>query len=275
MADVTLSAVTQRSLFDTQRLSALQQISQERLSTGLRVNRPTDNAQSFFAAQSLTNRASSLFEAKDRANQAVSALGAAQSGINAINRLADLAEAVALSARGGTTAEREAAAQQFDEIRSQINNLANDVSFGGVSLISSVPNTLDVSFSDNSGSSLSIVGVPSDSQALGISSAVATGNNFATDADIQNAVGEIASAVTTLRSTSSSLGTNNAVLSIREEFSTNIANIAEEGAAKLTEADLNEEAAVQVSLQAQGELSLLGASIANQTNQSILDLFSS
>jgi len=64
-------------------------------------------------------------------------------------------------------------------------------------------------------------------------------------------------------------------LSIREEFSTNIANIAEEGAAKLTEADLTEEAAVQVSLQAQGELSLLGASIANQTNQSILDLFSS
>ena len=163
----------------------------------------------------------------------------------------------------------------INEIRSQINNLANDVNFGGVSLISSEPSTLDVSFSDNSSSSLSIVGVPSDSQALGISSAVTTGNNFATDANIQNAVGEIASAVTTLRSTSSSLGTNNAVLSIREEFSTNIANIAEEGAAKLTEADLTEEAAVQVSAQAQGELSLLGASIANQTNQSILDLFSS
>lgn len=221
----------------------MQQISQERLSTGLWVNRVTDNAQSFFAAQSLTNRASSLYDAKERANQAVSALGAAQSGINAINRLANLAEAVALSARGGTTAEREAAAQQFDEIRNQINNLANDVNYGGVNLISSQPSTLDVG-------SLSIEGTPSDSQALGISSAV-----------------------TTLRSTSSSLGSNNAVLSIREEFSTNIANIAEEGAAKLTEAGLNEKAVVLVSLQAQGELSLLGASIANQTNQSILDLF--
>lgn len=97
----------------------MQQTSQERLSTGLRVNRPTDNAQSFFAAQSLTNRASTLFEAKDRANLAVSALGAAQTGLNAINRLADIAEVVALSACGGTAEEREAAAQQFDEIRNQ------------------------------------------------------------------------------------------------------------------------------------------------------------
>lgn len=173
----------------------MQQTSQERLSTGLRVNRPTDNAQSFFAAQSLTNRASTLFEAKDRVNLAVSALGAAQTRLNAINRLADIAEVVALSARGGTAEEREAAAQQFDEVRNQINNLANDVSFSGVNLISSTPNTLDVPFGDVSGFSLSIKGVASDSQALGISSAVATGNNFATSADNQNAVSELGAAV--------------------------------------------------------------------------------
>jgi flagellin len=273
MVDVTLSAVTQRALFETQQVSTLQQVSQERLATGLRVNRPTDNAQSFFAAQSLTNRAGSLFEAKDRANQAVSALGAAQSGIEAINRLADQAEAIALSARGGSAKEREAAAQQFDQIRTQISALANDVSFGGVNLISSSPSTLDVSFSDSAGSSLSIEGIASDASSLGIRSAVTAGNNFTTDADIAGAVSEINAAVTTLRSTSSSLGTNNSILSIRQDFSENIANIAENGAAKLTEADLTEEAAVQLSLQVRGEVSLLGFSIANQTSQSILDLF--
>lgn len=132
---------------------------------------------------------------------------------------------------------------------------------------------MDVPFGDVSGFSLSIKGVASDSQALGISSAVATGNNFATSADNQNAVSELGAAVTTLRSISSFLGTNNAILSIREEFNTNIGNIAEEGAAKLAKAGLNEEAAIQVSLQTQGTISLIGTSIANQTSQNTLDIF--
>ena len=166
-----------------------------------------------------------------------------------------------------------AAAAQFDSIRTQIDNLAADASFNGTNLLASTPGSVNVSFDENSESDLTISGTASDSASLGINDAVGTNNNFATDADIENAIAEINQAVDSLRSTSSGFGADAAILNTRDEFASDQVNISREAADRLVNADLNEEAARQVSLQARSGLATAGLNIANQSERAVLDLF--
>ena len=123
---VALSPAARASFLQTQSVAILTGRTTERLSTGLKINSALDGAQAFFAARSLNDRASDLLAAKDRINQGVSTVGAAIAGTQAIENLADQAKALALTAKGGTAAERQQAAEQFDALRTQIDNLAGD-----------------------------------------------------------------------------------------------------------------------------------------------------
>ncbi|MDP6180868.1 MAG: flagellin, partial [Desulfatiglandales bacterium] len=69
------------------------------------------------------------------------------------------------------------------------------------------------------------------------------------------------------------MGTNASVLNLRLDFTTNLINSLEEGAAKLVNADLNEESANLLTLQTRQQLGTIGLSIAQQSEQSILRLF--
>ena len=57
MVDITLSAAIRSALVSSQRTTALTDVSRERVETGLRVNRPIDDASAFFLAQNLAGRA--------------------------------------------------------------------------------------------------------------------------------------------------------------------------------------------------------------------------
>ena len=158
MADIAVSAITQNTIVGLQQTAALSDQVRERLATGRRVNRPADNAPAFFLAKSLTERAGDLLAVKDNLGQSISALGGAIAGTKGLSELARQAKAVATSARGGTAAARQAAAEQFDVIRTQINALAADVGFAGLYLLASPPDTLEVRFNERGTSTLSIGG---------------------------------------------------------------------------------------------------------------------
>ncbi len=273
MGDIALSTATQNVLTLLQRTAFLTNQTNERLATGLKVNRAADDAPAFLLAQSLNARAGDLLALKDGIGQGASTLGSALNGIDAISGLANQLKGIAAAARGGTPAERAAAAAQFDEFLSQIDNLAGDVSFNGINLLSSPPGNLTVAFNEQGSSSLTISGVASDSASLGIGGAAGTHNNFASDADIDNAVGQINQAINTLRTTASSLGSNITLLNTRLDFTTNLVNELQTGAGKLINADLNEEAAKLLSLQVRSRLGLISLNIANENQKAVLDLF--
>jgi flagellin-like hook-associated protein FlgL len=71
---------------------------QERLSTGKKVNTAIDNPVSFFAAQSLNSRASVIDSLKDAMGQAVQTVKAADKGITAITAMIEQAKGIAQSA---------------------------------------------------------------------------------------------------------------------------------------------------------------------------------
>jgi flagellin len=273
MAEVSLAAATRSALIDLQRTTALTGIARQRLETGRRVNRPVDDAPAFFQALSLSNRAGDLLAIKDSAGQAAAAIGGAEAGIDAIGEVVRQMKGVAVAARGGSAETRAAAAVQFDRLRGQIDSIAADASHGGVNLLANPAQDLSVDFNAQGSSGLVIQGRPSDAQSLGVGSAATDHNGFAADADVDAAVAGLTGALDRLRASASALGSNAGLLDTRLDFTDDLADALETGAAKLVNADLNEEAAKLVSLRVSGRLGAIGLNIAAQSQRAILQLF--
>jgi flagellin len=271
--EVSLSAGGQTALSILQKADGQQGESSERLSSGLKVNNAVDDAQAFFLAKNLNNRAADLQAVKDDIGQAASSIGAAQNGIEAISNLSGQLQGIATAARGGSAQDRAAAAEQFDSIRQQIDNLARDAGFNGVNLIASTPSSHTVSFNESGSSDLTITGGASDSASLGINDATVTNNNFATDADIENAIRKVEQAQDSLRATSARFGSDIGILNARADFTNDQVNILRDGADKLVNADLTEEAAKKIALQNRSGLASAGLNVANDSQSAMLDLF--
>ncbi len=273
MADssINLSGATRTNLLALQRTTDLISRTQERLSTGLKVNSAIDDAIAFFQSRSLSNRAGDLSVLKNTIDQGISTVETAVNGIGAISDLVQQMKGIALGAQSDASNEnRSKAAIQFNDLRRQLDNLAIDASYKGTNLIKASPANLKVTFSEDGSSTLTISGVASDASGLKISAAA---GNWDTDANILSSINTLDSALTTLRSTASTLGSNASVLTLRLDFTKNLVNSLEEGSAKLVNADLNNESANLLTLQTRQQLGTIGLSIAQQSEQSILRLF--
>ncbi len=174
---------------------------------------------------------------------------------------------VALAA-GTANADRTSLATQFDELRSQIDQLALDAGFNGVNLLNG--DSLTVTFNEDGTSSLGISGVTFNATGLGVT---ASQNNFQTDYDISASLNDLDSAINTLRSQASKFGSNLSVVEARQDFTKELINVLETGAANLTLADTNEEGANLLALQTRQQLSSTALSLASQADQNVLRLF--
>ncbi|MDD7910429.1 flagellin [Pseudovibrio exalbescens] len=157
MSDVTLTAAVRSNLSTLQSTSNLISQTQERLSTGFKVNSALDNPNSFFTAESLNNRAGDLSNLQDDIGQGVSTLEAADNGISAISDLIDAAKAKANQALQTDNAnERATYEKQFNELRTQIQDIAKDSGYKGKNLLAGTGNDLEVKFNEDGSSKLNI-----------------------------------------------------------------------------------------------------------------------
>lgn len=108
--DVSLTSGMKSNLLSLQGTVSLLYRTQERLSTGKKVNTALDNPVSFFTAQELNSRAGIIDGLKDAMGQAVQTITAADKGIKAINSMIEQAKGIAqaaLSAPPGTASGDE------------------------------------------------------------------------------------------------------------------------------------------------------------------------
>jgi len=98
MGEITLSSAVRNNLLSLQDTAKLLGKTQERLSTGLKVNSALDDPSSFFTAAALNNRASDLNRLLDSVGLAVQTIEAADQGITAITDLVETAQASARQA---------------------------------------------------------------------------------------------------------------------------------------------------------------------------------
>ena len=273
MADkISLTQAVRGNLLSLQRTSTGIDQTQTRLSTGLRVSSAIDDAAAFFTARAFDNRASDLESLKSNIDLAISTIQAAIDGIDAITDIVQQAKGIASAAKAtGDTNERSTLAVQFNDILSQIDDLANDASFNGTNLVKASADNLIIDFNEDASSTLTISGLDSTTASTGLNIANAT-NNFADTTAIDTAITAVNSAITELRSNASTLGSSASILQTRLDFGDNLIGTLQDGAGKLTLADLNKESANLLALQTRQQLGINSLALAAQSERSILAL---
>ena len=285
-SDITLSAGMRSNLLSLQNINKLMDRTQERLSTGLKVNSAIDNPSSYYTAQSLNNRANDLESLLDSMGQAVQTIQAANEGIESITSFLEQAKSVANQIMEKKSADLTAVVTsevtQYNSIMEQITTLAGDASYKGINLLKT-GGALTVTFNEGRTSSLTVTGF--DASAEGLLSGTAVGTTTAniltaetvddkyTTAEITTLISGIDGAISTLRSRASELGNAYSILETRQNFTENLVNVLTQGADNLTLADMNEESANMLALQTQQSLAINSLSLASQAAQSVLRLF--
>jgi flagellin-like hook-associated protein FlgL len=97
--NVALTASMRSNLLSLKNTQRLFDKTQDRLSTGYKVNSAMDNPSSYFTAQALNSRAGDLSTLLDSIGQAVSTLETADAGITTLQKYVDQAKSIANSAR--------------------------------------------------------------------------------------------------------------------------------------------------------------------------------
>jgi flagellin len=169
----------------------------------------------------------------------------------------------------GPNPKRDELRVQYNELLSQIDQLAKDAGFNGVNLLNG--DSLEVLFNEDGSSKLAVTGVTFDAAGLGLGE-IASGG-FDTNADINGVLNSLKSGIDSLRTQASKFGSNLSVVETRQDFTKNMINVLETGAANLTLADTNEEAANLLALQTRQQLSSTALSLASQADQNVLRLF--
>jgi len=103
MSGITLSASVRQNLLSLQSTADLLSTTQNRLSTGNKVNSALDNPTNFFTAQGLNNRASDINNLLDGIGNGVQILQAANTGITSLQKLVDSAKSIANQALQATS----------------------------------------------------------------------------------------------------------------------------------------------------------------------------
>ena len=163
-------------------------------------------------------------------------------------------------------ASRQAYQKQFNAALSQYDMLIKDSVYKGINLLQE--DNLKVNFNEDKSANLLVKGVDVTSESIGLLAA-----DWTSSKAVQTSLDQVLNAQDKLRSASTQLGNYYSIITTRDEFTENLINVLEEGADKLTLADMNEESANMLSLQTRQQLAINSLSLASQASQAVLRLF--
>ncbi|MEJ2157559.1 MAG: flagellin [Desulfobacteraceae bacterium] len=278
---ITLTSGMRKNLFSLQNTEKLLQTTQTRLATGQRVQKAVDDPINYFTALNHSQRADDLASRKDEMTESIQLITAANDGVESITAMIASAKSLAQSALSTSgTASIETLKAQYNEVLNQIDDLAADSGYKGVNLLEDSTVSHDVKFDETGVSKLTVTGFNATSTAEvlnldegGVANNWSVAGGTANSTMINSAITKLDNATTALRDEASKLSTNLSTITIRQDFTANMINTLRDGAANLTNADMNEEGANMLMLQTRQQLGTTSLSLASQAAQSVLRLF--
>jgi flagellin-like hook-associated protein FlgL len=154
--DIPLTSGIRGNLLLLQSTQTLLDRTQQRLSTGNKINSALDGPVAYFAAKGLNTRSDDLSALKDSIGQSVSTIQTANQAASTISDYLDQAQALINQASQNLGSDqdsinlRKSLAQQFNTLLDQINKLAQDASYNGKNLVIGNGLRLDASSSTKS-----------------------------------------------------------------------------------------------------------------------------
>ena len=167
---------------------------------------------------------------------------------------------------------RAGLADQFNELRDQLDKLADDASFNGINLLRG--DKLAITFNETGTSAIDIQtkdGATINSANLGVSTTI-DAEDLDSDTNIDVELSKLKIALNDVRSQASSFGSNLSIVQGRQDFTNSMISTLQDGAGNLTLADMNSEAANLLALQTRQSLASNSLSLASQQDQSVLQL---
>jgi len=216
IAALNTSRILRRSTTDLNR-------SLERLSSGLRINRARDDAAGLAVAEGFRSQVLGAQVAQRNAQDGVSLVQTAEGALSETTNILQRVRELAVQSANGTqsTANRNALDTEVKQLLAQIDDIALDIQFNGLSVLSS-NQTITLQSGPDPGQTLAVTVQGAKTRDLGVS-AVAV-SSVALAATAISTVDRALQSVSTLRS---SLG----AFQNRLEFSINTLAIQEENAA--------------------------------------------
>ncbi|MCP5067367.1 MAG: flagellin FliC [bacterium] len=182
------------------------QRSLERLSSGLRITRASDDAAGLAISERFRAEVRSLQQAQRNANDGISLLQTAEGALNESSGILTRLRELAIQSANGTlgTAERTTLDNEFNDLVSEIGRIAQVTEFNGTSLLdgTAASITFQVGVDNTTNDQITVTGVNATSTGIGISTA---GIDTVTNA--QAALSLIDSAIGTVASLRAGFGT--------------------------------------------------------------------
>ena len=246
-------------------------VTQNRVSTGLKVAGALDDASNFAISQGIRAELKAIDAVTQGLNNAKGIGNVAIAGVTGIsNLLADVrGKLTELANEGITTTQRQILSNDFDELLSQAANFIANANFNGVNLIQSGAGSVNT-LSNLAGGLLTLTAQSAVNTQVGSLAGGDVTSATAAQSVIANQYSNLESVVNTALG---SLGAEVRALNLQTTFLEEIRDATDEGLGNIVDADLARESARLTSLQVQQQLSTQTLGIANQRPQTLLGLF--
>ena len=211
----------------------------EKLSSGLRINKASDDASGLAIADKLRTQASSINQAISNGNSAVALVQIADKAMGEQSNILDIVKQKLLQASTDTTSEegRTAIMKDMNKLLDQLNNIASQTNYNGISLLqtsaqsNSSATALTFQMGETSGDTIiTSSGVMSNTSGLGLASlkgaiSANSGADFSA-ASARTLLSSIDNALNTLNGWRSDFGsTQNQLESALRNMATQVTNI--------------------------------------------------
>jgi flagellin len=243
-------------------------MTQNRISTGMRVGNAKDNSSSWAIATAMRGDVSGYKAISENLALSTSTVSVARSGAETVTGLLNQIKEKVVQANG-TGVDTAKIQDDVDQLIAQIDNVVNAAEINGLNYING-GTTVDILASmDRSGGTLAVQSITLNEADL--TSATLLGAAF--DVTAATALDTVETAIATAISAAAEFGSVQNRLEIQSDFVKALTDALSEGVGSLVDANMEEEAARLSSLQVQQQLGIQSLSIANSAPQSILALF--
>jgi len=245
-------------------------ITQNRVSTGLRVASAIDDSSNFAIAQGIRTELKAITAVSQGLNNTKGVGKVALSGATGVsNLLGDIrAKLTEMGNSGVTTAQRDILTSDFNDLMSQAGNFILNASFNNINMLTnSAANVNTLANLSNGTLQLGKQNLQDTAESL-------AGATIATAANNQTVITtEFASLETAVNTALGALGADVRALELQTDFLTDISDATEEGLGNIVDADMARESARLTALQVQQQLAVQTLGIVNQSPQTLLGLF--
>ncbi|WGJ14482.1 flagellin [Methylocapsa sp. D3K7] len=267
------------------------QNTENQVSTGLRINTAADNASYWSIATKMKSNVGALGAVNDALSESQSMVSTMTSALNkSIEVIDKIKNDLVTASQPG--ADLNAIQTDIAKQQASLISIGGSSTFNGqnfletsgstVNLVASYDSTNGVSFLsvDTTQTALFDATTGATSGILGISGAAYTAASIltlnitaATAGDLANMLTDVETAIGSITTASSILGSTTTNLTTQQGYVSNLSDSLTTGVGSLVDADMNEAATKLAALQVQQQLGIQALSISNSNTQLILKLF--